>query len=327
MIPALGAWLVAVSSTSFQACAPLPAPAVEPECRVYPGLTPGTSVAYEVAGATGTAWTLPASGPVRFAVLGDSGKGGPDQFAVARRLELSDSRFVLHTGDVVYPSGELEDYGPKYFAPYRASLTRMAVYPAVGNHDYANDYLLAGRGRKRFDEAYRRVHRRPPYYSFDAGPAHFVSLDTNAAFHIPAASDTGPGSPQDEWLRADLAASSAPWKIVFLHVPLHSNVSHGDYERLRAWLAPILHEHNIQLVLQGHVHCYERTAPIDGTTFVTVGTGGASLSGSCEDKAPKLFVARAGVFGLLFGELDGDRLTMRFENIEGKTLDRFVLTR
>jgi hypothetical protein len=166
-------------------------------CRVVTGLTAGATVAYEVGGLTGTAATLPATGPLRFAVLGDSGTGGKEQFAVAAALEKSDAAFLLHTGDIVYQRGAMADYGPRYFKPYRRILSRIPLYPAVGNHDYANQTIGAGLGRRRFEEVYRRIHRKPAYYSFDAGPVHFVSLDTNQAFHIDAAAPFGPGTAQD----------------------------------------------------------------------------------------------------------------------------------
>lgn len=79
---------------------------------------------YAVAGATGSAAALPAEGPLRFAVIGDSGSGSPAQWDVAARLAQAAPHFVLHTGDIVYPRGGLEDYGPRYFAPYKETLSR-----------------------------------------------------------------------------------------------------------------------------------------------------------------------------------------------------------
>lgn len=327
MIPALGPWLVAVSTASFEACVPAPPPAQSAICRVYSGLQPGTSCAYELNGYEGVGRTLPASGPLRFAVLGDSGNGSSAQHAVALRLQGEEASFILHLGDVVYPHGALSDYGPRYFQPYRRVLQRTAVYPTVGNHDYANQLRGSARGKRRFEEAYQAVHRKPAYYSFDAGPAHFISLDSNRAFGIDAAEPFGPGTAQDTWLRRDLAASSAPWKIIFLHVPVHASEDHGDHEALRRWLEPLLAQHRVQAVFQGHDHIYERSKPLNGTVFVTVGTGGAALHPRRDRPNDPRFAARVSAHGFVHAELEADQLRLNFIDSAGAVRDSAVLSR
>lgn len=322
MIPALGPWLVALSTASFEACAPGPGP--EPVCQVFAGLRPGVPVDYAVAGATGSAAALPAEGTLRFAVIGDSGNGSPAQWEVARELEKARPHFVLHTGDVVYPSGSLSDYRDRYFAPYKELLSRAPVYPAVGNHDYGNHIVTTRPGRRKF-EVYKRIHRKPAYYSFDLGPAHFVSLDTSRAWGVNAAADIGPGSPQDAWLRQDLATSRAPWNIVLLHVPVHASEDHGDHESLRAWLEPLLKKHRVQLVLQGHDHIYERSKPIEGTVFMTVGSGGADLHPDRDRPRDPRFEARLAAHGFVLAELERRELSLRFVDERGVVRDSVVL--
>lgn len=322
MIPALGPWLVAVSTMSFEACAPGPGP--EPVCQVFAGLRPGVTTDYAVAGATGTAAALPSAGTLRVAAFGDSGNGSPEQWAVAAQLEKAAPHFTLHLGDVVYPRGSLEDYGPRYFAPYKATLSRSPVYPVPGNHDYANASVFAGLGRRRF-ETYKRIHRKPAYYSFDAGPAHFVALDVNQAWGTRAAPAIGPGSPQDLWLRADLEASAAPWKVVFLHVPVHASEDHGEHERLRAWLEPILERHRVRLVLQGHDHIYERSRPLKGTVFVTAGTGGTELHPDRDRPGDPRFETRLAAHGFVLLELEEKELRLSFIDKAGVTRDSATL--
>lgn len=322
MIPALGPWLVAISTASFEACAPGPGP--EPVCQVFSGLRPGQSVDYAVAGATGSAAALPDSGPLRIVVIGDSGNGSPEQWEVARELTKARPHLVLHTGDIVYPSGSLDDYRDRYFAPYKDLLSRAPVYPAVGNHDYGNHIVRTRPGRRKF-EVYRRIHRKPAYYSFDIGPAHLVSLDTSRAWGVDAAADIGPGSPQDAWLREDLAASRAPWNIVLLHVPVHASEDHGDHEALRAWLEPLFKKHRVQLVLQGHDHIYERSKPIEGTVFMTVGSGGAKLHPDRDRPRDPRFESRLAVHGFVLAELEPSELRLRFLDKDGVARDSFTL--
>ncbi|MBI5629804.1 MAG: metallophosphoesterase [Elusimicrobia bacterium] len=317
-----GPYMVSASSTSARICWK---DASQEDCRTFEGLTPGATFSYSLPGST-AAWVgraLPdLSRPLRIAVFGDSGKGGPNQLQVAKVLETRDPDMAVLPGDIVYPRGEIENYPAKFFTPYAASLSRLPFYPAPGNHDYG--FRSAEKGRKRFEESYQRIHRKPAYYSFDAGPAHFVALDDNQAYDIEAAAPIDPGSAQLSWLEEDLAASKALWKIVFLHVPLYSTMlNHGNNAFLRQALEPVFQKHKVDLVLAGHDHIYERSKSLGGVVYVTAGTGGASLYRGLTDLdwLEKQLVA----FGLAWIEINGRRLTLEFVDAEGAVRDRFVL--
>ncbi|MGL5083334.1 MAG: metallophosphoesterase family protein [Microcoleaceae cyanobacterium] len=93
-----------------------------------------------------------------FLVIGDSGTGyhathSPQRKIAQLLLEHSqDSRFLLHTGDVVYQVGSSEYYPSNFIAPYREFLVngtegyqtiaydrmvfQFPVLPVLGNHDY-----------------------------------------------------------------------------------------------------------------------------------------------------------------------------------------------
>lgn len=245
------------------------------------GLTPGASYAYEaydgvtrVGGGTFRANLPPSATRFRFAVIGDSGSGTAHQFAVARRLTAWKPDFVLHLGDVIYERGEAENFGPRYFTPYRDLIGRAVVYPALGNHDYGNrgaaNYLA-------FFEVPRASQAETErWYTFHYGHAQFFALDTNRPF--------GAGTEQHRWLAAQLAASQAPWKFAFFHHPPYSGGEHGSSMYVRQAFGPLFERHDVQLVFTGHEHHYERTKPRedfvkDGrpTTYVVSGGGGAWL--------------------------------------------------
>lgn len=307
-----GPWLVEVASSSAlacrrdegrDACAPV-----------------GQDGRYSVPGST-LSWRaklLPGPGRgVRAAAFGDLGKGNGAQRRVAAVLERRDPDLVLLTGDIVYPTGKDKHYGPRYFEPYARLLPRVPFFPAVGNHDYGNT-IDRKKGLARYED-YRAVHRRPPYYSFDAGPAHFVSLDTNRAFGIAAAADL---AEQAAWLAEDLKASKKPWKIVFCHVQLHSSPPHGNHALLRRVLEPVLKAGGADLVLQGHSHIYER-GTVDGIVYATVGTGGAGLNmGLQKDDWVEAGLRRHGFLEL---ELSDKRLSARFVSDSGEILDSWEL--
>ncbi len=92
-----------------------------------------------------------------FLVLGDSGTGlhrrATPQRQVAEQLLAhgADARFLLHTGDVVYPVGSSEQYPNNFIRPYREWIVggedwerlrydrlvfRVPFLPVLGNHDY-----------------------------------------------------------------------------------------------------------------------------------------------------------------------------------------------
>jgi len=298
------------------------------QCQAFANLAPGAPFEYSVPGVTGTytARTLPPAGaPLRFAVFGDSGMATIGQKKVAKLLQRLAPDLVLFVGDVVYPTGRDKDLDKKYFDIYGRTLARVPVFPAVGNHDYGNAVKSAKIGEARFRDGYAAVFRRPKYYSFDAGPAHFVSLDTNEAAPIAAAEPIGFDSAQRRWLEKDLAASKARWKIVFMHVPLFSTYAeHGDNALLRASLQNIFEKNLVDAVFAGHDHLYQRSKRMHKVVYVTAGTGGGTIMpGPLDGRAwlEKEIVS----FGLVLARIDQKRLALEFQDDDGKVLDSYAI--
>jgi hypothetical protein len=115
------------------------------------------------------------------------------------------------------------------------------------------------------------------YYSYDLGAWHVVTLNSERGF--------GPGSAQQEWLRADLAANGGgACALAYWHHPVFSSGEHGSDPRMAAtWKK--LDEAGVDVVLTGHEHSYERFAPQthegvadpNGIRQFVVGTGGREL--------------------------------------------------
>ncbi|MGH2559234.1 MAG: metallophosphoesterase family protein, partial [Thermomicrobiales bacterium] len=216
--------------------------------------------------AEGTFRTAPdETATVTIGVVGDTGAGGDAQHDVAAVLRAMDPDFVLNTGDVVYRRGALCDYDQKFFDPYADLIASTPMYAAVGNHD-----LLAEDGAA-FDDVFGVGDQPGRWFSFDHGPVHVVVLDSET-YHRP---DHEVVADQKAWLDADLGATSLPWTVVILHRPLFSSTSEKADESIRADLTPIFESQNVDLVLAGHAHNYERFAPIAGVTYVVTGGGGA----------------------------------------------------
>jgi hypothetical protein len=195
---------------------------------------------------------------------------GHDQGTSDRVLAIHPTA-VLALGDLQYPSGALEDFRRYYDRTWGRFKDRTR--PAPGNHEYQT-----GGAAGYF--AYFGAAARPngtSYYSFDLGPWHLISLDSNI--------DHGAGSAQERWLRSDLAATSKKCVLAYWHHPrFSSGTEHGgDGSVDQFWRD--LHAAGADVVLGGHEHNYERFAPQDpdgradplGPREFVVGTGGKDL--------------------------------------------------
>jgi hypothetical protein len=179
---------------------------------------------------------------------------------------------VLVLGDNQYEDGSLA----KYQVSFEASWGRVKplIRPAVGNHEYltpgASGYF-----------AYFGAAAGDPtkgYYSYDLGAWHVIVLNSNCA----EVGGCGAGSPQDQWLVADLAAHPDQCLLAYWHHPRFSSGNHGNdpaYDNF--WQR--LYQAGADVVLNGHEHIYERFAPQApsgvadpprGIRQFTVGSGG-----------------------------------------------------
>ena len=115
------------------------------------------------------------------------------------------------------------------------------------------------------------------YYSFDLGTWHLIALNSNCA----RIGGCGAGSPQEQWLKADLARSASGCVLAYWHHPRFSSGQHGNDASYDAFWRD-LHSARADVVLSGHDHSYERFAPqdpdqhadADGIREFVVGTGG-----------------------------------------------------
>jgi hypothetical protein len=219
--------------------------------------------------------------PIRFWAVGDLSKQTIQQVQVRDRyLARKGTSYVngwIMLGDNAYENGFDMDYQNGFFNYYQSSvLLNTPLLPVIGNHDYANNAL------RRMDHAvsYFSIFDLPEngscggvpsgterYYSIDYGNVHCIQLDSygweevNGIYY--GLADTL-FSPQVTWLKADLEANRLPWTIVSFHHPPYCMGTHNsdlelDLADLRTRLIPILERYNVDLVLNGHSHSYERT--------------------------------------------------------------------
>ena len=203
---------------------------------------------------------------VRFLAVADTGSGDANQRAVGQQMALAHKRrpvdLVVLGGDNIYPSGDLSMVESTFQRPY-AELLRAGVpfHAVLGNHD-----IRTANGVPQV--AYKPFGMKGRYYNLRRGPVEFFMLDTNG---------NADWQRQISWLRAVLAQSRAPWKVVVGHHPVYSSGFYGNDPHLAAKLTALMRRHGVQLYINGHEHNYERSKPIQGITYLVVGGGGASL--------------------------------------------------
>ncbi len=183
------------------------------------------------------------------------------QADTARLLAAQGVSAILALGDLQYESGSPGDFR-RFYGPTWGRFKRL-TRPVPGNHEYGTP---GAAGYK----AYFGVPRT--WTSFDLGAWHLIALDSECE----RVGGCTTGSPQERWLRADLARSTKRCTLAYWHRPRFSNGLHGSDDRTEA-LWQDLAAAGAELVLSGHDHDYERLAPRGGIRSFVVGTGGRSL--------------------------------------------------
>jgi Ca2+-binding RTX toxin-like protein len=193
---------------------------------------------------------------------------------------------VLALGDQQYCCGSLSQFNASYNRTW--GRFKANTRPAAGNHEYrtpgAGGYFDYFNGGGSFTGP--AGDRDKGYYSFDLGRWHLVALNSNCKLIPPgpAADGCAAGSPQEEWLRTDLASHPSACTLAYWHHPRFSSSGNSTFMRT---LWNDLHAAGAEVALSGHEHNYERFAPMDGAgvpdalrgvrQFV-VGTGGESFT-------------------------------------------------
>jgi hypothetical protein len=274
----------------------------------HDGLDPASS-----AGSVAGSFTTAPRGarPFTFTAFGDQGISY-DAVATTNLILAQDPAFHLHAGDVSYAEnggdGLLTDsYDPRawdsYFVETAPTASRIPWMVALGNHEMEPWYSPDGYGADidRFDFPGNGPSACPGTYLFRYGNAAFISLDANdVSYEIPANNGYSGGA-QTAWLSSTLAALRKDAGVDFIVVYFHhcaycSCTAHGSEGGVQQYWVPLFDRYEVDLVINGHNHLYERTDPLkagvatgaapigsvvtpatQGTTYVTCGGAGKSL--------------------------------------------------
>jgi 3',5'-cyclic AMP phosphodiesterase CpdA len=248
----------------------------------------------------------------------DFGSGNSRQRAVGAQMAAAHRRdpvdLVVLGGDNIYATsswadGDLAGIEETFEKPYRELIAAKVPFHAVlGNHD-----IRTANGSPQV--AFKPFGMKGRWYSVRQGPVAFFMLDTNVNV---------PWQHQLPWLKAALAASTAPWKVVVGHHPIYSAGLYGDDPSLNARLTPLFKRYGVQLYINGHEHNYERTRVIDGTTYLTVGGGGASLRPVVPNARTATALSTHSFGELIFAD---DTLQIIGIDSKGAVIDRALIRR
>jgi hypothetical protein len=243
---------------------------------------------------------------------------------------------VFTTGDNAYEDGKLSEYKDCYRPNWGQFKTR--TMPSPGNHEYQTP------GASGYFDYFSETPSPPVpnpgltpgkgYYSYNLGSWHIISLNSNCSSVETSTSGGGcaAGSDQVTWLKDDLAANSdAKCTLAYWHHPLFSSGSSsgGNSNMKPFWDA--LYAAKADVVLNGHVHNYERFKPQDsngklpadperGIREFVVGTGGYSKNAFKTIVANSVKESRnADAFGVLKLTLHPNGYDWEFVPEAGKT--------
>lgn len=311
--------------------------------------------------------TSPTPGTVkntRLWVLGDSGRGNANAYNVkngyldySRQTGLANLFLML--GDNAYNNGLDNEFTTGLFNVYPEVLRNTPLWPTLGNHDGYAKNLVSGEipyyksfSLPRNGEAGGIPSGTESYYSFDYANIHFVCLNSYDEIR----SSNGAMA---NWLKQDLAASTATWKIAFWHHPPYSKGTHNsDTEieliEMREQIIPLLEDGGIDLVLAGHSHNYERSFLLDGhygpsnllsssmmmstetqnylkpqkniahagAIYVVNGTGALANGGSLDHP---IMINSQNTLGSMVIDINGFQLNAKMVNDSGQEVDNFII--
>lgn len=241
-------------------------------------LKPNTKYQYRVGDSKTGVWsdvgyfTTPSKSKddANFIVFADVQASNEENFQAAANVlqvavdTMPNYEFAIGLGDFVNDCTNEE--WDSYFRNFSFMNMNTTIVPVAGNHE-GNLQWFKFNNMFNIGAVEDSATITGCYYSFDWGDAHFAVLNTNDMYPMSAS--------QINWLKNDMNASDAQWKIVLMHRALYSagkNINKPDTVIMRNLLLPIIDELGIDVVFAGHDHMYMRTETVKGEEVQTAQT-------------------------------------------------------
>lgn len=246
---------------------------------LFDTLSPNTVYAYRVG--DGTVWsewnqfrTAEAGDmPFQFVYLGDPQN---DIHSICSRVfrmayqKAPAARFWLMVGDLVN-NGEKDELWSELFDAFGWIARVTPIMPLPGNHEYVKvqrdsqttwqltplwrpQFALPANGPQGLEEQ---------AYYVDCQHTRFITLNGNERLEA-----------QAEWLTTVLKDNPNRWTVMAIHQPIYSSGKGRDNVHLQKLFLPIFDQYGVDLVLQGHDHCYSRSYKLRGSKVVADDSSG-----------------------------------------------------
>jgi Purple acid Phosphatase, N-terminal domain/Calcineurin-like phosphoesterase len=227
---------------------------------VVEGLTPDTLYRYRVGSDAGWSQWLEfktadgGSEPWRMLYFGDAQNNIAEKWTpVVQRgfAETLGVALALHAGDLINTANLDHEWG-EWFGAHADEAATVESLATPGNHEVSGDPTMI-----MFKEHFTNPRNGPTgqeevaYYS-DYQGVRIISLNSNTA------ADPLALILQRSFLDQALASNPGKWSIVTFHHPIYSASEGRTNPSIRAAFGPVLEQHNVDLVLQGHDHSYAR---------------------------------------------------------------------
>jgi len=289
-------------------------------------LRPGQTYHYVVTcgkdRAEGTFQTAPPAGsrkPLKFVVYGDP-QAFPERHSKVAGAVLKEVpfAFLAVSGDLAADSTDWSNLKRCFFDPARLLLRRTALWTVRGNHE-KNVALY---------RALLDLPNNEHYYSFDYGNLHYVVLDAYGENISGDLARHRRGREMAEmlaWLDKDLSVTRADWVIVSYHDPTFNAAGRGSTWG-RETVLPVLEKHEVDIVICGHSHVYERCRPIGPPgrkPIIHITSGGGGGQDYPAATSPIQEASYVGLHYCVF-TVHGNTLKLTAKTPDGRVIDRAV---
>jgi len=226
--------------------------------------------------------------------------------ATARLLDtISGTVFAL--GDNVYLDGTLGEFTDCYHPTWGRYKDR--TMPVPGTHEYFTP------GASGYFQYFDNI---PPYYAYDLGAWRIYALNSEI--------DVSATGAQVRWLKNDLDTNPSLCVLAYWHKPRWSSRYEDGIDSKYQTLWKLFHNAGAELVINGHIHNYERFQEMDadgsaaspGLREIVVGTGGVNHDGYVTRLATSE-IRNASTYGVLKLTLSSTSYSWQFLPVAGES--------
>ncbi len=254
-----------------------------------------------------------------FAVYGDTrpseNKTTRYHQEVINQAVLHEPLFCLVLGDMV-DDGTRSELWDEFFQVESKLLRRCAIYPVLGDTDFAN-------GKGLYSQFFPELIKG--YYRFEWGGVQFFAMEALGTRGDQSSEKFDAESPQVKWLESELSkedVQKAPFRVVFLHDTVFLSRGRSSEVLRRVW-APLFQKYKVDVVFASW-HLYERSTN-EQVTYIVSGGAGAELIWMNKDTAyPSQADAREYHFCRV--DLNSNAMTISAIASNGTVLDSITLT-